>query len=700
MTFLSPASLRAFDGAARDEVHGLIRSNQGSAALDRLASYEPCDRLQRIEFHGLRALAKNELGDRGGAIQDWLRALHLTSRWKESRARVRNCLADTLRGMGDLARAERVVQRCVAEIRADGGSASAEASALSTLARIHHQRGTLTLAVRLYERAIHLGVDRDSNPVSWAGIRSNYALTLIRLGEFRHAEEILSEVEASGRGLHLFNLAPVLLNRVHLRLESEDFDGGERALASVDDRIVGDNPRYRLCWLQHVAALEIARGRPVGALEALEQARHLAQTRFPMDKDLVSESSRLKAVALLDSGRPYEALESAQEAIRACGGTDMLDRPAGLRVAGRCLAALGRREEAKNSLAAALSLLESTEFVVERRKLYKEMESLGVMLPGVHAAIAPPDPGASPSGECIHRFRLRDGRFFHTSDRELVERIRVAAQSRLPVLLEGETGTGKELVARLLHELGSASEGPFVVVDCTTLTEALAEGELFGTARGAYTGAVSDRLGLVGAADGGTLLFDELPELSLHAQSKLLRLLQEGTYRRLGEAQPRRVQVRVIATTNQDSDRLLAQGTLKADLFFRLHGYRIRLRPLRDRHQDMMLLAQEFARAEGLLGVAPEALAELRSCSWPGNARQLEMLIRVAASSLGAGRSLERDLVAGLLREGPHLPAVSAERQRLQAALNAHAGNVAATARALNISRQGLYKALRRNGLI
>jgi two-component system response regulator AtoC len=300
----------------------------------------------------------------------------------------------------------------------------------------------------------------------------------------------------------------------------------------------------------------------------------------------------------------------------------------------------------------------------------------------------------------VHRFELPDGRPFVTRDADLVARIQLAAESRLPVLLEGETGTGKERIARLLHQMSGARDGPFVVVDCSTLNETLAEAELFGVARGAYTGAAHDRQGLVGESDGGTLLFDELPELSLSAQSKLLRLLQEGTYRRLGEARPRQVNVRMIAATNQDTERLLTLGALKADLFFRLHGHRIRVRPLRDRPDDVPLLAREFATAEGLAGVTDDAVRALTAFPWPGNARQLQMLIRVAASSLGPGLWLQREVVERLIDEAPKINGGSAEGQRYKSALDAHGGNVAATARSLGMSRQGLYKALHRHGLI
>jgi transcriptional regulator with AAA-type ATPase domain len=644
-------------------------------------------------------MANDHVGAFDEALRHWVRALHLTSRAKEFRARVRVSLADTLTRLGDLARAERVVQRCVAELRTETARDDLEPWALGTLARVHFRRGTLSLANRLFEHALALVGDGAADPGAWVALRVNYSHALMRLGEFERAGEILSATENRSRELGPHYVAPVCLTQALYTLETGNLEACERVLARLDDGIIGDHLRYRLVWLQYEGALRVAQRRSREALEVLEQALELARTQDPMD-DMLAELMRLKATALLELGRPEDALDVARESLRATRGSDMLDQPAGLRAVAQCLAALGRRDEAKASLAAALSLLESTEFTAERAKLYREMEALGMSTSGARQAVSAQATPQRRSSHPVHRFGLRDGRYFLTSDRELVDRIHAAAENRLPVLLEGETGTGKELVAHLIHELGSAREGPLVVVDCTTLTEALAEGELFGAARGAYTGAITDRLGLVAAANGGTLLFDELPELALPVQSKLLRLLQEGTYRRLGEARPRSVRVRVIATTNRDAEQLLSIGALKPDLFFRLQGYRIRMRPLRERWQDIGALASEFASAEGLGGVTDGALAKLQSYPWPGNARQLEMLIRVAATRLAPGCWLDEPLVAKLLEEAPGAKAASAESQRLKAALDANSGNIAATARSLFMSRQGLYKALRRNGLI
>jgi len=697
MTLVQSPVLAAFDSSAQAEIRTLVRANQARTALERLRGYEPRDRSQGIQFYGLRAFALEHLGESRMAVEDWVRALHRTSRTRENRTRVRVCLSDSLSRVGDLARTERILLRCLAEAQTKPDSHD-EALVLAGLGRVHMRRGTLTLAARFCERAMALDPEGTADPPAWVGRRIALVHALTRLGEFHRAASVLKEIEDSGRSLDLHERAAHLLTWVTLSLEAEDVPASRAALARVDHGVIGDHIRYQLIFLQYTGAVHVAEEHYSDALGPLEEALAMGRTT-PAHDDTMAEVGRLRATALLGLDRPDEALECARQALRAGRGSDMLDRPAGLRVEARCLAALGRIDEAKSRLAAALAELVTTEFYVERRRLHRDMERLGMRLPGAQERIPEPSPPAA-SSPGAHAIALSDGRRFVTSDRELMERIRGAAETRLPVLIEGETGTGKERVARLLHELGSAREGPFVVVDCTTLSETLAEAELFGVTRGAYTGASSDRHGLVGAANGGTLLFDELPHLSLSAQSKLLRLLQEGTYRRLGEARTRNVAVRVVATTNQDTERLLACGTLKPDLFFRLHGHRIRLRPLRERLADVVLLAEEFARAEGLAGIRPAAVTRLSASAWPGNARQLEMLIRVAAAAIGPGHWLEEAVVSRLLDDAPHLPGPSPERIRLQLALDQHEGNVAATARALNMSRQGLYKALRRNGLM
>jgi len=284
------------------------------------------------------------------------------------------------------------------------------------------------------------------------------------------------------------------------------------------------------------------------------------------------------------------------------------------------------------------------------------------------------------------------------------------------VRIEGETGTGKEMVARLIHELGPPASRPWVVIDCTALPDALADAELFGAARGAFTGAVTERRGLVAQADGGTLLLDELTELPLAQQAKLLRVLQDGSYRRVGEDRPRQVRVRVVATTNRDVKRELEAGRLKPDLFHRLNGHRITMTPLRRRPHEIAPLAIEFARRFGGLEITPEALVWLGVQDWPGNVRQLQMVIRLAIGAHSGDAPLGRKELEPLLREiETRIPSDApgtaegseslgarrreGERAALRRALDASGGVVRDAARALGISRQAMYKALRRTGI-
>jgi DNA-binding NtrC family response regulator len=288
-----------------------------------------------------------------------------------------------------------------------------------------------------------------------------------------------------------------------------------------------------------------------------------------------------------------------------------------------------------------------------------------------------------------------------------------AAATAFPVLIEGESGTGKELVARALHRLSARRDRRFCAVNCAALTDELVEAELFGYARGAFTGAVSARAGLFEEAHQGTLFLDEIRELSARAQAKLLRALQEREIRRLGENAPRAVDVRIVAATNQPLSQAASAGTFREDLVFRLAVIRIRLPPLRERIEDVALLAQAFWRqttsqtgTRARLG--PDALATLTRHAWPGNVRELQNAIAalvVLAPSRGRVTARHvRQVIEGA-SAGP--PAVvplddarkAFERQAIAAALARHAGRRAAAARELGLSRQGLLKAIRRLGL-
>jgi DNA-binding NtrC family response regulator len=219
---------------------------------------------------------------------------------------------------------------------------------------------------------------------------------------------------------------------------------------------------------------------------------------------------------------------------------------------------------------------------------------------------------------------------------ETFAHIRKVAPTDATVLIVGESGTGKELVARAVHEQSGRRTAPMIAVNCATIPEALIEAELFGHDKGAFTGADSAREGLVEAANGGTLFLDEIGELPLAAQARLLRVLQEGEFRRVGTSQSRRVDIRLVVATHRDLAHMLESGTFRADLYFRIHVMEIRLPPLRERGEDISTLAhylldkicQRLNRAP--LRFHAEALVTIRSYSWPGNVREMENAIERA----------------------------------------------------------------------
>ncbi|MER2563915.1 MAG: sigma-54 dependent transcriptional regulator [Myxococcaceae bacterium] len=230
------------------------------------------------------------------------------------------------------------------------------------------------------------------------------------------------------------------------------------------------------------------------------------------------------------------------------------------------------------------------------------------------------------------------------------DRVRKAAPTDATVLILGESGTGKELIARAVHQQSSRKPGPFVAVNCAAIPENLIESELFGYARGAFTGANSDHAGLVEAAHGGTLFLDEIGELPLQAQSRLLRTLQDGEVRRVGATQSRRADVRLVAATHRDLPKMVEAGTFRSDLYYRLKVVEVRLPALRDRGDDVIELANALvARHAQKLGRAvplftPEATEALRAHHWPGNVRELENALE-RALILSDGVALTAELL-------------------------------------------------------
>jgi DNA-binding NtrC family response regulator len=287
--------------------------------------------------------------------------------------------------------------------------------------------------------------------------------------------------------------------------------------------------------------------------------------------------------------------------------------------------------------------------------------------------------------------------------RALVERV---ASTRHAVLIEGESGTGKELVARLLHASGDRAEAPFVAENVAALGENLAEAELFGHVRGAFTGADADRQGLFQQADGGTLFLDEIGDTPPSLQAKLLRVLEAREVRPIGATAPLRLDVRVVAATNRDLAADVAAGRFREDLFHRLAVVRVRVPPLRERLEDLPLLLEHFlSRGAGELGqapprVAPDLLARLAAHPWPGNVRELQAwttrYVLTGATTLDAGPTTDGDARLGIeLRVGepPHLlrdARAVFDRLYIAHVLRRVGGNVSAAAKLLDMNRSHL----------
>ncbi len=286
------------------------------------------------------------------------------------------------------------------------------------------------------------------------------------------------------------------------------------------------------------------------------------------------------------------------------------------------------------------------------------------------------------------------------------------AQTRDPVLVLGESGTGKELVARAIHAHGPRPERPFVPIDCGALTPTLIESEMFGHVRGAFTGATQGRQGLLAAADDGTVFLDEIVELPVELQPKLLRVLQEHEIKPLGSNQRIPVKARIIAATNQDLAAAIKGGTFRKELYFRLNVVSIRLPPLRERREDIpglvrFFLAKHRASEAGITDVSEEVMARLVNYDWPGNVRELENCIQRALALGSAPQIRVVDLPSSLLyfvgqqaREPAAMDTLrELEQRHILQALEATKGDRQRAAKLLGIGKTTIYRKIKEYGL-
>ncbi len=296
--------------------------------------------------------------------------------------------------------------------------------------------------------------------------------------------------------------------------------------------------------------------------------------------------------------------------------------------------------------------------------------------------------------------------------REVLRLIGRVADSDSTVLIQGESGVGKELAARAVHRQSSRREQPFIVVDCTSLQEDLLQNELFGHEKGAFTGAVAQKHGLLEVADQGTVFFDEIGEMTLSLQAKLLRVMETGIFRRVGGLKDIQVDARIIAATNRDLKERCTAGLFRDDLYYRLNVFSILIPPLRERLEDVELLATHFLRSRIVPGrskvaIAPEALELLTRYEWPGNVRELKNVIE-RALILAEGDCIEPEHLPGSLHtrasglfdfpEGRCPTLAEAERLYIQRLLSENAGNRARVAKILGISERNLYRKIKEYG--
>ncbi len=346
---------------------------------------------------------------------------------------------------------------------------------------------------------------------------------------------------------------------------------------------------------------------------------------------------------------------------------------------------------AREFLTKPVSLKELNRLVqksLESTRLEKENKQLKAVIKQQSSSVCTDIIGESPKMQAVFR---------------LIER---TAGSNSPILIQGESGTGKELVARALHANSLLVDKPLVVINCAALPETLLESELFGHEKGAFTGAVSTKQGLFEIADGGTLFIDEFGELAGPLQAKLLRVLEDGTLRRVGSVKERRVNVRLIAATNRDMEEEVAAGRFREDLYYRINVLTINLPPLRERPGDIELLLKHFAGDEW--DYEPAVLTLFNRYSWPGNVRQMQNAVQrakmLAEDETIRVEYLPPEIVRGAASTDAPSPGTQCDldtlnKLHIEETYARHKGNKARTARALGIGRRTLYRLIEKHNI-
>jgi len=420
--------------------------------------------------------------------------------------------------------------------------------------------------------------------------------------------------------------------------------------------------------------------------------------------DLLLASARDEALTLARGAAPQVAIVDLGLPPDPDGATEGLAALEGLRqLAPDCKVIIATGNEAREHALRGIALgaydffqkpvdIDVLRLIVERAVRLSELEAENRHL-ATMTARSPVDGILGASDAMLRHLRM-------------IEKI---APTDVAVLLLGESGTGKELLAHAIHRLSARAKGPFVAINCAAIPETLLESELFGHEKGAFTGAVRQTVGKVEQADKGTLFLDEIGDLPLAMQVKVLRFLQDHVVERVGGRQQIRVDVRIVCATNQDLDKLIADGRFREDLFYRLNEVRLNIPPLRERSGDVPLLASYFLKkfndqyGKNVKGFATEALAAMSRHPWRGNVRELENRVKRAVVMAEAPAITAADLdLAAVETEDFSLDLRTArsraEREVLQLALTQSGGNLSTAAKLLGISRPTLYSLAKEHG--
>jgi transcriptional regulator with AAA-type ATPase domain/tetratricopeptide (TPR) repeat protein len=625
------------------------------------------------------------------------RSLALKLGWEAEVAGFCHVLGTLQHKLGQYAVARRHFEEAIVAARR-AGSRQLEGRATMNLGLVLKNTGELREAERLLRFSYVVALE-GADQANTARCALNLTTVLIRRGSWHEALNLATNAAAQFDSLGLVgfaNTARVAMARA-TRLLGSPQEALEILELALEEAKRVSKPRNVVLALEFIGDCEVDLGMPKSACDRYREALLLARGHATAT-DLVLECLRGLAMAELAAGVVAGAQQLLEESIDIAGTQgDSFELATSWLCLGKTLDATGQPSAASEAYAHACSLAAS----IGAEALFRE--SSGLRVAGINTQTPIRDAGArTPApGDLIPSFLTVDPRVI----RSLSTVVRLAPR-RLNVLIHGESGTGKELIAQAVHS-NSGRRGPFVPVNCSAFPGDLIEGELFGHARGAYTGADRERVGLFEHAHKGTLFLDEIGDMPVKAQARLLRALESGEVRRLGENTPRVVDVRVVSATHRDLMTMVGAGEFRLDLYYRLAGFVVELPPIRERIEDAKLLIDHylahFAKEQGKsITMTADLRQQLVGHSWPGNVREIR-LVMDRLVSLSEDGAVLRSLPFALEGEPRprSLPELleAEEKRRILDALQSHNWNKQRAALTLGTNRTTLIGKMKRMGI-